>query len=74
MNDKHYYKVDVSGRYGYSFMVESDIPLLENDVLESAIEQDLFYDDDDVEYATVDMDPTEYDVKHFKNDRCCYKI
>ena len=71
---KHYYKVDVSGIYGYSFMIESDEPVSESQILELCIEQDLFDYESDVNYATVDMDPTEYDVKHFKADNCIYKI
>ena len=74
MSNKHYYKVDVSGRYGYSFMVESDEPVSESQILELSIEQDLFDEESDVNYATVDMNPTEYDVKHFKADNCLYKI
>lgn len=71
---KHYYKVDVSGVYGYSFMIESDEPVSEYQILELCIEQDLFDYESDANYATVDMDPTEYDVKHFKADNCIYKI
>ena len=71
---KHYYKVDVSGRYGYSFMVESDEPVTEDQVIELSIEQDLFDNNSDAKYATVDMEPTEYDVNHFKKENCLYKI
>lgn len=44
MNQKYYYKIDVSGRYGYSFMVVSNNELDETQVLNKALVHELFDD------------------------------
>lgn len=69
---KHYYKIDVPGHYGYSFMVVSNEELDELDVLHRAFLCDLFSDDNDVHYAVVDDLVSEYDIENFKN--CTHSI
>ena len=72
MEQKHYYKIDVPGDYGYSFMVVTNEELDELDVLHRAFLYDLFSDDDDVHYAIVDDIVSEYDIENFKS--CTYDI
>ena len=71
-NGKHYYKIDVPGHYGYSFMVVSNDELDELDVLNRAFLCDLFSDDTDVKYAIVDDLVSENDIQFFSN--CTYDI
>ena len=71
-NGKHYYKVDVAGKHGYSFMVYSAHELDEYEVLNKALENGLFDDLEDANYAVVDDLVSEYDVEHFKN--CTHSI
>lgn len=65
--EKHYYKVDVSGRFGYSFMVVSKDELTEYEVIEASLKHNLFNDEEDADYATVDDLVTDYDIVAFKN-------
>jgi hypothetical protein len=65
MENKFYYKVDVCGKNGYSFMLSSNEELTEDDVLDVALENNLFEDDKDVGIAIVDDLITEYDIKAF---------
>ena len=51
---EYYYKIDVSGRNGYSFMVKSSSDIDEYEVLTKALEQGYFVDDEDANYAVVD--------------------
>ena len=71
-NGKHYYKVDVSGRNGYSFMVCCDWQLDEGQVLDKAWAKGLFDDDNDVNYAVVDDLVSDYDIENFKD--CTHEI
>lgn len=71
-NGKHYYKIDIMGKNGYSFMVVCNEELDELDVLHRAFLCDLFSDDNDVHYAVVDDLVSEYDIENFKN--CTYDI
>lgn len=71
-NNKHYYKIDVSGRNGYSFMVCCDWQLDEGQVLDKAWAKGLFDDDNDVNYAVVDDLVSDYDIENFKD--CTYEI
>jgi hypothetical protein len=72
MNQKYYYKIDVPGRDGYSFMVVSNTELNEIQVLDKAFVQGLFNDDIDANYATIDNLINDYDIENFKN--CTYEI
>ena len=71
-NGKHYYKVDVSGRNGYSFMVVSNDVLDEYDVIDKSLAKGLFDDETDADYAVVDDLVSEYDIENFKN--CTHEI
>lgn len=74
MEKKFYYKIDVAGRHGYSFMVFSTDELDEGEVLDKALAKGLFEDDDDADYAIVDDLVSEYDITHFTNCGCCHQI
>lgn len=70
-----YYKIDVMGKNGYSFMVETDEELcFDGDVIDLAVEHNLFQDSEDANYAVVDDWVSEQDIEHFKSADCCYKI
>mgnify|MGYP006874702645 CR=1 FL=1 len=71
-NGKHYYKVDVSGRNGYSFMVVSNDVLDEYDVIDKSLAKGLFDDETDADYALVDDLVSEYDIENFKD--CTHEI
>ncbi len=71
-NGKHYYKVDVSGRNGYSFMVVSNDELDEYDVIDKSLAKGLFDCETDADYAIVDDLVSEYDIENFKN--CTHSI
>lgn len=71
-NGKHYYKIDVPGHYGYSFMVVSNDELDELDVLNKAYLNGCFNDATDAKYAIVDDLVSENDIEFFKD--CTYQI
>ena len=71
-NGKHYYKVDVAGKHGYSFMVYSAYELDEFEVLNKALEHGLFQDLEDANYAVVDDLVSEYDIENFKD--CTHRV
>ena len=71
-NGKHYYKIDIPGHYGYSFMVVSNDELNELDVLYEAFINGCFNDATDLDYAIVDDLVSENDIEFFKN--CTYDI
>ena len=71
-NGKHFYKVDVMGRNGYSFMVVSNDELDEYDVIDKALVKGLFDDETDADYAVVDDLVSEYDIENFKD--CTHEI
>jgi hypothetical protein len=72
MNQKYYYKIDVPGRYGYSFMVTSNNELDKIQILNKALIQGLFDDDIDARHATIVNTINDYDIENFKN--CTYEI
>lgn len=72
MNQKYYYKIDVPGRYGYSFMVVSNNELDKTQVLNKALVHELFDDKKDANYAIIDDLISNYDIEIFKN--CTYEI
>lgn len=69
---KHYYKIDVPGHYGYSFMVVSNDELDELDVLDKAYLKGCFNDATDLDYAIVDDLVSENDIEFFKD--CTHSI
>ena len=72
-NNRHYYKIDVVGQHGYSFMVSTanELPY-EDDAVDVAIELDAFECGRDASYAVVDDLVSENDIKHFIECNCCY--
>lgn len=73
LNNRHYYKIDVAGRYGYSFMVSTANELPdEYDAIEIALELDAFESERDANYANVDDLMGEDDIKNFIDCGCCY--
>lgn len=71
-DNKIYYKIDVTGKHGYSFMVSSNDMLDEGEVLDKALAKGLFQDEIDADYAVVDDLVSDYDIEHFKS--CTYEI
>ena len=71
-DNKIYYKIDVMGKHGYSFMVSSNNMLYENEVLDLALAKGLFQDEIDAEYAIVDDLVSEREIEVFKS--CTYDI
>ena len=71
-DNKIYYKIDVMGKHGYSFMVSSNDVLDENEVLDLALAKGLFQDEIDAEYAVVDDLVSEHEIEVFKG--CTYEI
>jgi hypothetical protein len=70
---KHYYKIDVIGSNGYSFMVcttETDM----DKVLDLTAEKSLFQDADDINSCMVDKQVDDDDIKHFKDWDCLYEL
>jgi hypothetical protein len=73
-NNRHYYKIDVMGRDGYSFMISTLNPLeYEDEAIDIAWDLGCFNDKDDVNYAIVDDLVGEHDIKHFIDCKCCYQ-
>lgn len=72
MNQKYYYKIDILGKHGYSFMVSSNDVLDEGEVLAKALAKELFQDENDANYAVVDSLISDYDIENFKD--CTYEI
>ena len=74
-NGFYYYKVDVMGRNGYSFMVKSNTEFAdEYDVIDIALEREMFNVDDDANYADVDSLVSLNDIEHFESCGCVRKI
>lgn len=71
-NNKIYYKIDVLGKHGYSFMVFSTDELDEGEVLDKALAKGLFQDELDADYAIVDDLVSDYEIEVFKS--CTYEI
>ena len=71
-NNKIYYKIDVMGKHGYSFMVTSNDVLDEGEVLDLALAKGLFQDEIDADYAVVDDFVTHHEIEVFKD--CTYEI
>ena len=74
MEKKFYYKIDVPGRHGYSFMVFSTNELDECEVIDIALRNGLFDDDEDADYAIVDDLVSKYDIESFTKCGCCHQI
>ena len=73
-NNRHYYKIDVMGKNGYSFMISTLNPLkYDDEAIDIAWDLGCFNDKDDVDYAVVDDLVGEDDIKHFIECKCCYQ-
>jgi hypothetical protein len=70
--NKIYYKIDVLGKHGYSFMVTSNDAIDEGEVLDKALAKGLFQDEIDADYAVVDDLVSEHEIEVFKN--CTYDL
>lgn len=70
---KHYYKLDVIGGNGYSFMVCTNEGN-ENAIIDLAVENGLFQDADDADRCIIDTLVDDSDIRHFKNCNCLYEI
>lgn len=68
MEKKYYYKVDVIGQNGYSFMLSSNEELTEYDVFNIALENNLFEDEKDAKIAIIDDLVTKYDIRAFRDN------
>lgn len=71
-NMEFYYKIDVMGRNGYSFMVKSNEELNENEVISRCLDNDYFDDSLDADYAVVDDLISQYDIDNFSS--CTFNI
>jgi hypothetical protein len=71
-DNKIYYKIDVMGKHGYSFMVSSNDVLDEGEVVDKALAKGLFQDELDADYAVVDDLVSEHEIEVFKS--CTYDL
>ena len=63
--DLNYFLVNVPGKYGYSFMVRTEMTEDdEEDILDACLEQDLFNDEEDRDVASI-SEADEDDQKFF---------
>lgn len=67
-----YYKIDVMGRNGYSFMVKSNEELNENEIISRCLDNDYFNDNLDADYAVIDDLISQYDIDNFSS--CTFNI
>jgi hypothetical protein len=67
------YLVNVSGKNGYSFCVETSSEMAEDNIIGACLDNDLFSDSEDADYASVEP-ATEDDVLHFSIEGCLFKI
>lgn len=65
MEEKNYYKIDVHGSHGYSFMVSSQYNLTDDEILQECKDKDIFDDMNDADYATIDREVDDYDISAF---------
>lgn len=65
--------INVSGKHGYSFMVETDIED-DSEVIYAAKKANLFEDAEDADYAFADNLVSQYDIDHFKQSNAYHKI
>lgn len=70
--NKKYFLINVTGHHGYSFMVLCGAKD-EDEAIELAAEENLFEDEEDVEYATCE-EASEYDIIHFKKFDMIHEI
>lgn len=71
-NMEFYYKIDVMGRNGYSFMVKSNEELNEDEIISRCLDNGYFDDSRDADYAVIDDLISQYDIDNFSN--CTFNI
>ena len=71
-NMEFYYKIDVRGRYGYSFMVKSNKELNEYEIINRCLDNGYFDDRLDANYAVIDDLISQYDIDNFSS--CTFNI
>ena len=71
-NMEFYYKIDVMGRNGYSFMVKSNEELNEYEIINRCLDNGYFDDSLDADYAVIDDLISQYDIDNFSN--CTFNI
>ena len=72
--EKIYYKIDVPGHNGYSFMVTSTEQMGEYEVIRRCDEMGFFDDKTDARYAIVDDLVTQYDIDNFEKSGCIREL
>ena len=70
-NMEFYYKIDVMGRNGYSFMVKSNEELNEDEIISRCLKNGYFDDRIDANYAVIDDLISQYDIDNFS---CTFNI
>ena len=74
-NGRYYYKIDVMGRNGYSFMVKSKDAFEDvYDVIDKALDYNLFNEVEDADYAEIDDLVSMFDIEHFEKCGCIHEI
>lgn len=71
-NMEFYYKIDVMGQNGYSFMVKSNEELNEYEIINRCLANDYFDDRHDANYAVIDDLISQYDIDSFSS--CTFNI
>jgi hypothetical protein len=70
---KKVFSINIPGKHGYSFAVECDSSYDEESVIDLALENDLFEEGYDADYANAeDITDSEYDIAAFEG--CTYKL
>lgn len=70
----NYYKIDIGGMRGYSFMVYTEEELDENTILDMCLSKGLFEEDIDAEFAEIDDLVSDYDIQFFKKNGCLHNL
>lgn len=74
-NGKFYYKIDIHGPNGYTFMVYSSTEFDNTyDILKRCRILGYFDDDTDMNYAEIDELISVYDIEHFTKNNIAWNI
>lgn len=67
------FSINIAGKHGYSFAVECDSSYDEDSVIDLALDNGLFEEDYDADYAIAeDITDSKYDLNAFKH--CTHKL
>ena len=66
------YTINVIGKNGYSFLVHGNIKH-EDDAIQQALDNGLFYDEEDAEQAVAEV-ADEDDIVHFEECGCSFEV